>query len=118
VTLKIAGSSFINEDAAKHELNITRRLEANPSRMEFHLTRTVVDHFEVTEPDGTHLCLVFKSMREPLWIFQQRWTDGKIPPSLVNVYMKFVLQGLDYLHSECHIIHAREFGLRIILLRI
>jgi len=48
-------------------------------------------------------------MREPLWLFQRRWENGKLPPSLLKVYLKFLLRGLNYLHSECHIIHTGGF---------
>ncbi|KAI9674409.1 MAG: hypothetical protein M1817_001747 [Caeruleum heppii] len=106
VTLKITVSDFIDENAAKHELSITRRLKTNKSHEGFRFVRTLVDDFELMGPDGIHLCLVYEPMREPLWRFQQRWEDGKLPPSLLKVYLKFLLQGLDYLHSECHIIHT------------
>ena len=81
----------------------------NPFHEGFRYVRTVVDNFEAAGPDGTHLCLVYEPMREPLWRFQQRWEDNKIPPSLLKVYLKFLLQGLNYLHSECHIIHTGGF---------
>lgn len=71
--------------------------------------RTTLDSFEVTGPDDKHLCLVYEPLREPLWIFQRRWEDGKLPPSIVKVYTRFFLQGLNYLHSECHVIHTGGF---------
>lgn len=45
-------------------------------------------------------------MREPLWIFQQRLPDSKIPARLLKAYMSIFLKALDYLHSECHVIHT------------
>lgn len=45
-------------------------------------------------------------MREPLWIFQQRCRNKRFPLGLLKGYIKLLLQGLDYLHSECKIIHA------------
>ena len=59
-------SDIVDEDAAKHELNINRRLKTNPSHEGFRYVRTVLDNFEATRPDGTHLCLVYEPMREPL----------------------------------------------------
>ena len=105
----VAVSDFVDEDAAKYELNIARRLEADPSHKGFPYVRTVIDDFEATGLDGTPLVLVYEAIREPLWLFQQRWENGKIPPSLLKVYLKFLLQGLEYLHSECRIIHTGAY---------
>lgn len=69
----------------------------------------MLDSFEAIGPEGKHLCLVYEPMREPLWLFQQRLPDGKIPPPLLKVYLGIFFQALDYLHSECHIIHTGEF---------
>jgi serine/threonine protein kinase len=109
VTVKITASDCVDNDAAKHERIITRHLERNPSHEGFPFVRTMLDNFEVTGPDGPHLCLVYEPMREPLWLFQQRWENGKLPPALLKVYLRFLLRGLDYLHSECYIIHTGEF---------
>jgi hypothetical protein len=109
VTLKVAASGFADEDATNHELNISRLLETNPTHNGFDSVRIVLDHFETIGPGGKHLCLVFKPMREPLWLFQQRLPKGKIPPPLLKVYLGVFLQALDYLHSECRIIHTGEF---------
>ncbi|KAI9841786.1 MAG: hypothetical protein M1837_000380 [Sclerophora amabilis] len=106
VALKIAVSDFIDEDAAKHELDISQRLVTNPSHIGFQFVRTVLDSFEATGPHGTHTCLVFESMREPIWLHQRRWKNSDTPLPLLKVYIKFLLQGLDYLHSECRIIHT------------
>ncbi|KAF2453046.1 CMGC protein kinase [Lineolata rhizophorae] len=87
VTVKVTVSDFVNQDAAKHELSMARRLETNPSHggYPFMAART---------------CLVHEPMREPLWLFQRRWEAGKLPPTLLKIYLKFLLRGLDYLHSE------------------
>lgn len=108
VTLKIAVTSFVDENAAEHEVNMTRRLLANPAHEGFAFVRTAPDHFRLTGPDGTHVCLVFEPMREPFWLFQRRWDDNKIPPEILKIYLRFILQGLDYMYSECRIIHTGE----------
>ncbi|KAI9703411.1 MAG: hypothetical protein M1820_005883 [Bogoriella megaspora] len=107
VTIKVTVSNLINRDAAKHELCVARRLETNPSHNGYPFVRTLFDSFEVVRSDGSmHLCLVYEPMREPLSLFQRRWEDGKLPPILLKIYLKLILQGLDYLHSECRIIHT------------
>lgn len=51
---------------------------------------------------------------ESLWLFQKRW-DGKLPSAPLKVYLRFLLRGLDYLHSECHIIHTGRYLTRYII---
>lgn len=106
MSVKITSSDCVDEDTTKHELIITQHLMRNPSHEGFPYVRTMIDSFEVTGLEGVHLCLVYEPMREPLWLFQRRWENRKLPPALLKVYMRFLLRGLDYLHSECHIIHT------------
>ena len=68
--------------------------------------RTIVDHFEVQGPEGAHLCLVYEPMREPLWLLQRRLSEGTMSSDLLKVMGKGLLQGIDYLHAECNIIHT------------
>lgn len=49
--------------------------------------------------------MVLEPLREPLWIYQQRF-GGVIPSGLLKIILQMILHGLDYLHSECHIIHT------------
>lgn len=73
------------------------------------ILRTVIDSFEVVSSNGSHLCLVFEPMREPLWLFRRRFGADKVTAPFLPVfkaYLRILLEGLDYLHSECHIIHT------------
>lgn len=110
VTLKIIASDCVSDEAAKHEYITTRRLQKNPSHDGFHFVRTMLDSFETPGLYGAHVCLVYEPMREPLWLFQRRWENNKLPVAVLKVYLKFLLRGLDYLHSECHIIHTGEIS--------
>lgn len=55
---------------------------------------------------GTHSCLVFEPMRETLWRFQQRWDRQRLPLDAIKVHMLYLLKALDYLHTECRLIHT------------
>ena len=107
VTLKITTSNPEFGDMVLHELDINKRLTKDPSPTCFAFVRTAIDDFIATGPTGaTHLCLVFEALREPLSQFQHRLVGDKIPPQLLKVYVDFMLQGLEYLHSDCQIIHT------------
>ena len=110
VTLKISTSNPDHGDTILHELEINKILTKDPSLTGSAFVRAAFDDFVATGPTGAaHLCLVFEAMREPLSQFQHRLVGDSIPPQLVKVYVDFILQGLDYLHSECHIIHTGLF---------
>ncbi|KAH8723985.1 CMGC protein kinase [Phaeosphaeriaceae sp. PMI808] len=107
VALKINNCDFVDKEAAQHELQISEILAStNPLHEGFPYVRTPLDSFEMKGPDGSHVCLVYEPMREPLWLFQRRCRDGKLPLALLKVYLTFLLRGLDYLHSECHVVHT------------
>lgn len=71
------------------------------------ILRTCVEGFEVTGPHGNHVCLVYEPMREPLWLFQQqRFVARKLPLPVAKAYLLILLAGLDFLHSECRVVHT------------
>jgi serine/threonine protein kinase len=110
VTLKITTSNSDYGDMILHELEMNKRLMKNPSVAGFAFVRAAFDDFIATGPTGAaHLCLVFEAMREPLSQFQHRLVGDSIPPQLLKVYVDFILQGLEYLHSDCQIIHTGLF---------
>ena len=104
VTLKIVVSDAGND--AKREVAISKCLRTNPTHKGFLFVREMVDHFEISGPNGIHQCLVYEPMRESMTLFQRRFTDVKIPVFLAKQYTIHMLLALDYLHSECKIIHT------------
>ncbi|KAL2060824.1 hypothetical protein VTL71DRAFT_8876 [Oculimacula yallundae] len=107
VTLKITTSNPDFCDMVLHELDINKRLTEDTSIPGFAFVRAAIDDFTATGPTGaTHLCLVFQAMREPLSHFQHRLVGDRIPPQLLKVYVDFMLQALEFLHSDCQIIHT------------
>lgn len=108
MTVKVTASNPVDEETARHEGILTSYLEKNTSHEGCKFVRKMLDNFEVPGEEGPHLCLVYEPMREPLWIYKRRWVDGKIPLVVLKIYLKLILQGLDYLHSECEVIHTGE----------
>ncbi|KAJ9209278.1 hypothetical protein DTO166G4_9119 [Paecilomyces variotii] len=105
VVLKIIDSNNAND--ARHEKEIESHIkQQNPEHRGRVILRTCLDDVEVTGPEGKHMCLVYEPMREPLWMFQRRFVDRKIPLPIAKAYIYFCLVGLDYLHSECKVVHS------------
>jgi serine/threonine-protein kinase SRPK3 len=69
------------------------------------VVRTVVDSFNAVGPDGNHLCLIYEPMEESLYDFVER-IGRPISPALVKSLLYYLLTALDYLHTECKIIHT------------
>ncbi|KID94346.1 protein kinase domain protein, partial [Metarhizium majus ARSEF 297] len=80
--------------------------KANPSHEGLSHIRTPIDVFNLQGEFGTHTCLVFEPMRETLFQFQQRLPRQRLGPPLFKAYMFCLLQALDYLHTECRLIHT------------
>jgi serine/threonine protein kinase len=53
-------------------------------------------------------------MREPLWLWQQHFDGGVLPPNVVKPILQMTLTGLDYLHSECRVVHGGTLQINII----
>jgi serine/threonine protein kinase len=109
VVLKFCTCDYVNKEAAQHELQVGKRLaSANLSHKGILYLQTVIEGFEVEGPNGIHICLVFEPMRETLSLFQSRLKQKRFPLELMKMYLVCLLNSLDYLHSECHVIHAGE----------
>ncbi|RAL15179.1 putative serine/threonine-protein kinase [Aspergillus homomorphus CBS 101889] len=105
VALKINNSN--DRDDALHEREIEKHIaQLNPEHRGGVILRTCLDALEITGPQGKHICLVYEPMREPLWILKRRFVDRKLPLPIAKAYIYFLLVGLDYLHSECKVVHA------------
>ncbi|KAL7928707.1 kinase domain protein [Trichoderma chlorosporum] len=79
---------------------------SNPSHEGIAFIRTPVDKFELKGLDGTHLCLVYEPMRETLFQFQQRVRRERLAPPLFKLFIYCLLEALNYLHTDCKIIHT------------
>ncbi|KAL2360083.1 hypothetical protein RJZ56_007057 [Blastomyces dermatitidis] len=107
VTIKVSANNYADKKSAETELRITEHItKANPQHVGYDFVRTLLDSFELRGPCGTHVCLVFYTLREPLWIFKQRFQNDVLPSDVLKLIATMVLQGLEYLHSECHVIHT------------
>ncbi|CAG9974142.1 unnamed protein product [Clonostachys byssicola] len=91
-----------------NEERILRHIsKLNPHHQGWHFIRKLSDSFQLEGVyGGKHSCLILDALREPLWIYQQRYIDGFIPVGILKILLQMTLQALDYLHSECHVIHA------------
>ncbi|KAL8667885.1 MAG: hypothetical protein Q9202_000350 [Teloschistes flavicans] len=107
VALKVDSNNYASAKDAEYEINLSKHITtANPRHEGYPYVRILLDSFAVIGPHGKHMCLVFEAMREPLWHFLRHMKTGTLPLPLLKGLIEFWLQGLDYLHTECNIIHT------------
>lgn len=68
--------------------------------------RELLDSFDVTGPDGPHRCLVHSPLWESIWTFLNRNPVGRLPPVVLAVTLRRLFLALNYLHTECKVIHT------------
>lgn len=66
----------------------------------------LLDDFKISGVNGTHICMVFEVLGHHLlkWIIKSNYQGLPLP--CVKKIIQQVLQGLDYLHTKCRIIHT------------
>ena len=107
VTLKVLTSHASQITTANTELELSKCIATtNPKNRGLRYLRTVLSSFELAGPSSAHLVLVYALMRESLTKFQRRLADCRLPSDVMKSLLEMLLAGLDYLHSECHIIHT------------
>ncbi|KAI0431723.1 putative serine/threonine-protein kinase [Xylaria sp. FL1042] len=110
VAIKICNSNVPVDEA--DELDITIHVNSVDSQHRGrHIVGTAIESFTIDLPQGSkHLALVFKPLRDPLWLLLRRVSEEDLAKGLMlpllKTYLKILLEGLDFLHSECHVIHT------------
>ncbi|GKZ39641.1 hypothetical protein AbraIFM66950_000802 [Aspergillus brasiliensis] len=103
VTLKI----YTRDESHTEEFNIYQHIsQGNPSHPGYSYVRAALDTFTIPRPGGDHPCLV----QQPMWdsfhdlLFRnprRRFTEDLLRCGLMQVFL-----ALDYLHSECKVVHT------------
>ncbi|KYK58834.1 protein kinase domain protein [Drechmeria coniospora] len=79
---------------------------ANPTHEGLSFLRVPIDEFKLKAATGTHSCLVYEPMRETLFQLQHRLKRQRLALPLFKFFIYCLLQALDYLHTECRVIHT------------
>ena len=68
--------------------------------------RTALDNFKISGPDGEHQCLVHTPLWDSLRTFLARNPANRLPAEMLRGVMIHLFEALDYIHTECHVIHT------------
>lgn len=105
--MKITNLGDEEKKATEEEIAISRHIAALHSDHEgLPYIRLVKESFQVEGLLGQHICLVFEPLREPIWLLGKHLRSVGVPPGVLKPFLRIILQGLDFLHAECHIIHT------------
>ena len=107
VALKVVKSDGHYTETALDEIQLLQRVVSSSP---IHAGRChvvgLVDDFRHDGPNGSHVCMVFEVLGENLLGLIKRYQHRGVPQHIVKQIAKQVLLGLDYLHTECRIIHT------------
>uniref|UniRef100_A0A182Q0C8 non-specific serine/threonine protein kinase n=1 Tax=Anopheles farauti TaxID=69004 RepID=A0A182Q0C8_9DIPT len=107
VALKIVKSAQHFNDTAKDEIHILKSiLNADPADPKRNKVVQLLNDFRITGVNGTHICMVFEVLGHNLLKLIMKSNYRGIPIANVKSIIRQVLEGLDYLHTKCKIIHT------------
>lgn len=82
--------------------------KANPSHPGHRHVRTVLDTFDLQRTGGDHHCLVQKPMWDSWKDLLRRNPARRFSEPLLKAGLAQLFLALDYLHTECHVVHTGE----------
>lgn len=107
VTLKIFINSTSLGQQLDDELKMYQRIQgASKFRPGHNAVRSLLDSFDVDGPDDKHRCLVHPPLWESVLTFLHRNPVRQLPKPVLAFVLQRLFLALDYLHTECKIIHA------------
>uniref|UniRef100_A0A674NC04 non-specific serine/threonine protein kinase n=1 Tax=Takifugu rubripes TaxID=31033 RepID=A0A674NC04_TAKRU len=107
VAMKVVKSAQHYTETALDEIKLLRCVrESDPGDPNKDMVVQLIDDFKISGVNGIHVCMVFEVLGHHLlkWIIKSNYQGLPLP--CVKSIIRQVLQGLDYLHSKCKIIHT------------
>ncbi|XP_034027710.1 proline-rich protein 36 isoform X1 [Thalassophryne amazonica] len=107
VALKVVKSAPHYTETALDEIKLLRCVrDSDPSDPYRETIVQLIDDFKISGVNGVHVCMVLEVLGHQLlkWIIKSNYMG--LPLVCVKAVIRQVLQGLDYLHTKCKIIHT------------
>ncbi|CAN7989503.1 unnamed protein product [Ixodes hexagonus] len=107
VALKVVKSASHYTDTALDEIKLLKAVrESDTDDTCRERVVQLLDDFKISGVNGTHMCMVFEVLGHNLLKLIIRSNYQGIPLPNVRTIIRQVLEGLEYLHSKCQIIHT------------
>ncbi|XP_047188897.1 SRSF protein kinase 3-like isoform X2 [Scophthalmus maximus] len=107
VALKVVKSAQTYTETALDEIELLKCVrDSDPKDPKRERIVHLIDDFRISGANGEHVCMVLEVLGHQLlrWIIKSNYTGLPLP--CVKSILRQVLQGLDYLHTKCKIIHT------------
>ncbi|XP_035008042.1 SRSF protein kinase 1b isoform X2 [Hippoglossus stenolepis] len=107
VAMKVVKSAEHYTETALDEIKLLKSVRnTDPNDPNREKVVQLLDDFKISGMNGTHVCMVFEVLGYHLlkWIIKSNYQGLPLP--CVKSIIQQVLQGLDYLHTKCKIIHT------------
>ena len=66
----------------------------------------MLNTFTLKSRHGHHLCIVYDVLREPIDLCMEKFPGRRFNFAKLRVLIPALLQGLDYMHTECGVVHT------------
>ncbi|BET02907.1 unnamed protein product [Nesidiocoris tenuis] len=107
VALKVVKSASHFTETALDEVKLLKVVrEADPADCKRNKVVQLLNDFKISGVNGTHVCMVFEVLGHNLLKLIIKSNYRGIPVRNVKCIIRQVLEGLDYLHTKCKIIHT------------
>ncbi|KAJ5115187.1 hypothetical protein NUU61_000946 [Penicillium alfredii] len=106
VALKIFIKSASMGQQLDDELRIYKRIAVSQRHPGHEYVRSLLDSFDIDGPEDKHRCLVHPPLWESVLAFLFRNPIRRLPTPVLAVTLHRLFLALDYLHTECKIIHT------------
>ncbi|XP_069501483.1 SRSF protein kinase 3 isoform X2 [Ambystoma mexicanum] len=107
VALKVVKSAIHYTETAVDEIKLLKCVrDSDPRDPKRETIVQLIDDFKISGVNGVHVCMVLEVLGHQLlkWIIRSNYQGLPLP--CVKSIIRQVLQGLDYLHTKCKIIHT------------
>ncbi|XP_037535216.1 SRSF protein kinase 2-like [Nematolebias whitei] len=107
VALKVVKSAETFTETAQDEIKLLKCVrESDNKDPKRERIVQLIDDFRISGATGEHVCMVLEVLGHQVlrWIIKSNYTGLPLP--CVKSILRQVLQGLDYLHTKCRIIHT------------
>uniref|UniRef100_A0A6Q2XQS7 non-specific serine/threonine protein kinase n=1 Tax=Esox lucius TaxID=8010 RepID=A0A6Q2XQS7_ESOLU len=107
VALKVVKSALHYTETALDEIKLLRCVrDSDPTDPKRETIVQLIDDFKISGVNGVHVCMVLEVLGHQLlkWIIKSNYMG--LPLVCVKSILRQVLQGVDYLHTKCKIIHT------------
>uniref|UniRef100_A0A8D0E606 non-specific serine/threonine protein kinase n=1 Tax=Salvator merianae TaxID=96440 RepID=A0A8D0E606_SALMN len=107
VAMKVVKSAEHYTETALDEIRLLKSVRnTDPNDPNRERVVQLLDDFKISGVNGSHICMVFEVLGHHLlkWIIKSNYQG--LPLLCVKTIIHQVLQGLEYLHTKCRIIHT------------